>query len=104
MGSAGLDRTAFSRRSLLKGGLAAVAVGGSSSLLAACGGSDSPSGAGSKTVTIGSNYSDAGVKKAFASVAAGFETASGLKAKVNTVDHNTFQNKIQTYLQGTPDD
>ena len=99
-----LDRSAYSRRSLLKGGLAAVAVGGSSSLLAACGSSGSSSGSGSKTVTIGSNYSDAGVKKAFAAVAAGFENSSGLSAKVNTVDHNTFQNKIQTYLQGTPDD
>jgi multiple sugar transport system substrate-binding protein len=98
-----LDRTAFSRRSLLKGGLAAVAVGGSSSLLAACGDSGS-SGSSSKTVTIGSNYSDAGVKKAFAAVAAGFEKTSSLTAKVNTVDHNTFQNKIQSYLQGTPDD
>ncbi|MGY2875967.1 multiple sugar transport system substrate-binding protein [Marmoricola sp. URHA0025 HA25] len=99
-----LDRSAYSRRSLLKGGLAAIAVGGSSSLLAACGGSDSSSGSGSKTVTIGSNYSDAGVKKAFAAVAAGFDKSSSLTAKVNTVDHNTFQNKIQTYLQGTPDD
>ena len=24
--------------------------------------------------------------------------------KVNTVDHNTFQENINTYLQGTPDD
>ena len=103
MVSESLDRTAYSRRSLLKGGLAALALGSSADLLAACGGSGG-SGSSSKTVTIGSNYSDAGVKKAFASVAAAFDKSSGLSAKVNTVDHNTFQNKIQTYLQGTPDD
>lgn len=26
------------------------------------------------------------------------------KAKINTVDHNTFQQNITSYLQGTPDD
>lgn len=94
----------FTRRSLLRGSLAAFAIGGGASALAACGSSSSGSGGNSKTVTIGSNYSDAGVKKAFAAVASGFEQQSGLTAKVNTVDHNTFQNKIQSYLQGTPDD
>jgi multiple sugar transport system substrate-binding protein len=95
------------RRTVLKGSFAAVAIGGSASLLAACGGSSSSSAAGGAatgTVTIGSNYSDPGVKAAFASVAAAFQKSSGLTAKVNTVDHDTFQNKIQTYLQGTPDD
>ncbi|MEP9384779.1 ABC transporter substrate-binding protein [Nocardioides sp. KR10-350] len=80
-----------------------MALGGSG-LLAACGSSSSGGTSSSKTVTIGSNYSDPGVRKAFASVAAAFQKSSGLTAKVNTVDHNTFQNKIQTYLQGTPDD
>jgi multiple sugar transport system substrate-binding protein len=94
---------ASTRRSVLKGGLAALALGGSSSLLAACGGG-SGSSSDSKTVSIGSNYSDPGVKAAFASVAAAFQKSSGLTADVNTVDHNTFQNKIQSYLQGTPDD
>ncbi|SFB92214.1 multiple sugar transport system substrate-binding protein [Nocardioides terrae] len=95
---------AFTRRSLLQGSLAALALGGSAGALAGCGSSDSSSGGGGKTVSIGSNYSDAGVKSAFAAVVADFNKSSGLSAKVNTVDHNTFQNKIQTYLQGTPDD
>lgn len=56
------------------------------------------------TLTIGSNYSDPGVKKAFGSVADAFQSGSGATVKVNTIDHNTFQNNIQTYLQGTPDD
>jgi multiple sugar transport system substrate-binding protein len=94
-----------SRRSFLKTGLATLALAGSPSLLAACGGSsESSSGGGSKTLGVGSNYSDPGVRKAFASVAGAFEQSSGIKVDVNTVDHNTFQDKIQTYLQGTPDD
>lgn len=94
----------FTRRSLLQGSLAAIAIGGGSSVLSACGGGSSSGASSSGTVTIGSNYSDSGVKAAFAAVAAAFEKSSGLKTKVNTTDHDTFQNKIQTYLQGTPDD
>jgi len=33
-----------------------------------------------------------------------FTTKSGVKNKVNTVSHNDFQENINTYLQGTPDD
>ena len=29
---------------------------------------------------------------------------SGTTAKINTVDHNTFQENINNYLQGSPDD
>jgi multiple sugar transport system substrate-binding protein len=98
-----LSPFASSRRSVLKGGLAALTLGGASSLLAACGDNGSSS-SDSKTVSLGSNYSDAGVKAALASAVAAFAKSSGLKVDVNTVDHNTFQDKIQTYLQGTPDD
>jgi multiple sugar transport system substrate-binding protein len=96
----------LNRRNLLKGTAGVFALGAMSPLLAACGGSSSGGGGGSAsgTLSIGSNYSDAGVKKAFASVAADWQKASGNKAHVNTVDHNTFQDKIQQYLQGTPDD
>ena len=34
----------------------------------------------------------------------GFKTSSGITAKINTVDHNTFQENINNYLQGKPDD
>ena len=103
------------RRTLLKGvagaaGLAAVSGG----LLTACGSSGSssskPSTGGSSgsskggSVTFGSNYSDPGVKAAFASLCAGATTSTGSPIKINTVDHNTFQNNITSYLQGTPDD
>src|SRR3954469_6522888 len=95
----------LSRRSLLRGSAAAGAALSASGLLAACGGDDK-SGAGSsnKTVTLGSNYSDEVPKNAVASVLKGFETKSGKTVKVNTVDHNSFQENINRYLQGTPDD
>ena len=104
----GLDRRGF-----LKGAFGAGAAVSMSSLLAACGGSSggdtSSSGGGSTakatgTVTVGSNYSDAVPKKAFADMMAGFTAESGVKTKINTVDHNTFQEQINNYLQGSPDD
>ena len=33
-----------------------------------------------------------------------FTAKSGVKTNVNTVDHNTFQENINNYLQGSPDD
>jgi multiple sugar transport system substrate-binding protein len=95
------------RRTLMKAGLgvgALAAVPG----LAACSGSSSSSktssgssgSSGNKNVTVGSNYSDAVPKKAFADTLA----ASGYTTTVNTVDHNTFQEQINSYLQGKPDD
>ncbi|MES4890724.1 ABC transporter substrate-binding protein [Streptomyces sp. NPDC096012] len=95
--------SAPSRRSLLRGaGGAAVLAGAGTPLLSACGGSGSA--ADPKTVTVGSNASDAVPKKAFESVYAAFKKQSGLTVDVNTKDHNTFQEQINSYLQGTPDD
>lgn len=91
--------TLTSRRSFLKG---AVALGGLAAVpgLAACG-----SGASSSTtVSFGSNQSDPVPKKAYAAFVKDFEKKSGLSVSVNTVDHETFQNQINNYLQGTPDD
>ena len=58
------------------------------------------SGSASQEVTFGSNQSDAVPKKAYADMLA----ASGLTVKVNTVDHENFQENINNYLQGNPDD
>ncbi|WP_443054363.1 ABC transporter substrate-binding protein [Streptomyces sp. IBSBF 2435] len=92
-------------------GLAAVSGG----LLTACSSdsdsSDKKSGssgttgsvAGS-TVTFGSNYSDPAAKTAFAALTTAATTSSKVKVTINTVDHNTFQENITSYLQGTPDD
>jgi len=95
---------AISRRAMLQGTFGALAVGGLGSLLAACGSSGGGGGAGSigGSVSIGSNYSDAAVKTAFGSVIKSYSRSS--KVTVNTVDHNSFQNNIQNYLQGSPND
>lgn len=92
-----------SRRSLLRGvGGAAVLAGAGIPLLSACGGSGASSDP--KTVTLGSNASDAVPKKAFEAVYAAFKKQAGITVDVNTKDHNTFQEQINSYLQGTPDD
>jgi len=92
----------ISRRGLLRGTLLAGAAMGLGPL-AACS-DDSGGGGGGKTVTFGSNFSDAVPKKAMEEVFAAFEKKSGKDVKVNSVDHNTFQQQINTYLQGRPDD
>ena len=56
------------------------------------------------TVTLGSNYSDTQPKAAMAAVFKQFTKQSGINVKVNTVSHNTFQEQINSYLQGRPDD
>ncbi|MET9660296.1 ABC transporter substrate-binding protein [Streptomyces sp. NPDC006510] len=91
------------RRTVLRGLGGAAALGAGIPLLSACGGSTSGS-SDPNTVTLGSGASDAVPKKAFADVYAEFTQRSGVKVRVNTKDHNTFQEQINAYLQGTPDD
>jgi multiple sugar transport system substrate-binding protein len=57
-----------------------------------------------ETVTFGSNASDPVPKKAYQNVFKAFTKATGINVKVNTVDHNTFQEQINSYLQGQPQD
>jgi multiple sugar transport system substrate-binding protein len=97
-----LSRVAPGRRTLLRGLGGAAVLGAGIPLLSACGGSGSA--ADPKTVTVGSNASDAVPKKAFADIYAAFTKQSGITVDVNTKDHNTFQEQINSYLQGTPDD
>jgi multiple sugar transport system substrate-binding protein len=99
---------ALSRRTMLRGsalGVSAVAV---SNLLAACGDSDTGSGGsgdtGAKEVSFGSNYSDPVPKGALESVLKAYESKSSKTVKINTVDHNSFQENITRYLQGNPED
>ncbi|MCI3224129.1 ABC transporter substrate-binding protein [Streptomyces sp. NP-1717] len=90
------------RRSVVNGlmGVGAAALAGPA--LAACGGG--PPAADPKTVTFGSNGADATPKKAYAALTKAFTEETELKVKTNTVDHDTFQKSISSYLQGTPDD
>jgi multiple sugar transport system substrate-binding protein len=120
--------TSVSRRAVLTGlvgtaGAAAIAGCGSSSKSAAAtpttgaatttGAAAAPTGAAVATtgaaaaggsITFGSNYSDPAVKAAFATLTTGATASTGVKITTNTVDHNTFQTNISTYLGGTPDD
>ena len=56
------------------------------------------------TVSFGSNASDPVPKAAYQKVFKAFTAKTGTKVNVNTVDHNTFQEQINTYLQGQPQD
>src|SRR5919198_2928752 len=104
--------TEVTRRTVVKGMAAAGALAAFPAI-AACGddddssssssgGSAAPKGGG--TVTFGSNASDAVPKKALGEVFTGFTNKTKTQVKVNTVDHNTFQEQINSYLQGRPDD
>src|SRR6478609_1954604 len=96
-----------SRRSVLSGALGAGTLLAAPALLAACGGggSSSSSSSATGTVTLGSNQSDAVPKAAVQSVMDAFHKAnSAVTVKINTIDHNTFQENINNYLQGAPDD
>ena len=100
------------RRRVLQSALFGAVALGSGGLLTACGSEDSGSSGGSSTaenpsgtVSVGSNASDATPKAAYQAMFDEFEKAnSGVTTKVNTVDHNTFQEQINNYLQGKPDD
>ena len=88
------------RRALVSGavGLGALAA------LAACTGTGGAPATASKTLTFGSGSSDDVPKRAYAAVVDAFMKKSGDKVTTNTVAHNDFQNNINTYLQGSPDD
>ena len=89
------------RRVVLAGAMSAAAI----SLLAACTpGSGATNSSGARTLSFGSAASDDVPKRAYAAAVAAFEKSSGAKVSTNTVSHNDFQNNINTYLQGSPDD
>jgi multiple sugar transport system substrate-binding protein len=107
------DDLQFSRRAALKGLAATAGLATIPGALAACSSSSSPSassptGGGSAsaggTISFGSNYSDPAPKQAFAALVSNAKAATGVSITVNTVDHNTFQEDITSYLQGTPND
>jgi multiple sugar transport system substrate-binding protein len=102
-----LPAGAFSRRTLLKGiGFGAAGIT-AAPLLAACTGASKSSSAGgtaSKATTLGSSASDVVPKPAIAAMMAAFEKKSGDTVKINTVSHNDFQENINNYLQGSPDE
>jgi multiple sugar transport system substrate-binding protein len=97
----------LSRRAMLRGSALAAGAVTLPSVLAACGGGSSNSSStsgGGKTVGFGSNYSDPKPKAAIAAALEAYQAKSGKTVKINTVDHNTYQENINRYLQGNPDD
>ncbi|MFZ0161515.1 MAG: ABC transporter substrate-binding protein [Kineosporiaceae bacterium] len=109
--------TSVARRTLLRGALGVGAAFGLPAALAACGsdsstgsssastGGSAAAGAVSGALKLGSNESDPVPKKAVQDLVDTFSKANaGVKVAVNTVDHNTFQENINNYLQGKPDD
>lgn len=88
------------RRDVLRG-LAAASTLAAVPGLAACG---SGSSTGTKETSFGSNYSDPVPKKAMAAVIKAFERQTGITVDVNTVDHDAYQEQINSYLQGDPQD
>lgn len=94
----------FSRRTLL-GGAGALALGALGLSACSSGASSSSGGAASGEITFGNNQADPVPKAAIEAVAQAFQEAnSGLTVKMNTVAHTTFQENINNYLQGSPDD
>ncbi|HLN77633.1 MAG TPA: extracellular solute-binding protein [Nocardioidaceae bacterium] len=93
----------ISRRSFLRSAAIGGALLGSSGLLSACGGGGG--GESSKTVTFGMNETgDQPAAQRLRAMAEAYQKKSGIKVKRNEVSHNTFQENINTYLQGNPDD
>lgn len=104
----GISRSEVNRRTLLKTlGVGAAGLAGIP-LLAACTGGSAPSGGGSaaasNSLTFGSSSSDAVPKAAYQAVTDAFTKKTNIKVTSNVVTHNDFQNKINNYLQGSPDD
>ncbi|MFV2064190.1 MAG: ABC transporter substrate-binding protein, partial [Chloroflexota bacterium] len=54
--------------------------------------------------SLGSNYSDEVPRTAMADTIAFCEASAGITVATNTVDHGTFQDQLNSYLQATPDD
>ena len=102
----------LNRRTLLKGAVGAAAAIGGASFLSACGGGSTSSGGSSSagggsptgTVTWGTNESGTTFAKQFQAEAADFTKKSGVQVEINAVEHNTFQENINNYLQGSPQD
>ncbi|MDE0606433.1 MAG: hypothetical protein OXH78_04675, partial [Acidimicrobiaceae bacterium] len=96
----------LNRRDFMIGGGAAL---GGAALLAACGDDDgggttattttaaptTTADTGPGSTTLGSNYSGEKNREALAAAVA----ATGVETMINTIDHNTYQENFNTYIQ-----
>lgn len=93
----------LSRRDILK----IAGYGSLAAFIAACGGGTTTTTTSSTggTMSLGSYNSDPNSLKGTQAIVDAFTAANGgTKVKINTVSHNTFQDSINSYLQGTPED
>jgi multiple sugar transport system substrate-binding protein len=106
---ASVAATRLDRRSLLRGAMAGAGLLGATGLLAACGSGGGTAATGADVagatgpLSFGSNQSDATPKAAYEALVKGFNDPA-IQVTTNTIDHNTFQENINNYLQGQPDD
>ena len=90
----------FSRRTLLRGMLAAGLAAGGAGLLTSCsGGASSPN-----TVRIGAYQGDEVPRRALTAMIDGYDGSVDIDTRINFVDHETFKNNLNNYLQGNADD
>jgi multiple sugar transport system substrate-binding protein len=87
------------RRSFLKVALGAAGALAAAPLLPACTAPTDPN-----RVTLGSRLSDQNAKAGLRAVVDDFEARTGMTVPINTVDSTSFQENVNNYLQGTPDD
>ncbi len=91
------------RRTVLRGAAVGGALVGLPGLLSACGGDDEGGGSGD-SVTLGMNEVSGPAAQRLRAMARAFTDESGVSVERNEVEHNTFQENVNTYLQGNPDD
>jgi len=90
---------ALGRRMFLKTAVGAAGALSVLPALAACSAPTDPN-----RITLGSRLSDKNAKAGLAGVIRGFEAATGMSVPINSVDSTSFQENVNNYLQGTPDD
>ncbi len=101
-----LATAAPTRRSFLRNAALGGLMLGVPGLLSACGGDDGGSGGAGDAVKFGMNEANGSgpAYERLKQIADAYAKKSGVTVEPNAVDHNTFQENINTYLQGQPDD
>jgi multiple sugar transport system substrate-binding protein len=95
---------ALSRRSLLRSAAIGGALVAAPGLLSACGGDDG-GGSSSNSVSLGMNEAgDIPPAQRLRAMCEAFTQETDIDVERNEVEHNTFQENINSYLQGNPDD
>jgi multiple sugar transport system substrate-binding protein len=95
---------AVSRRNFLRSAAMGSALLGAPGLLSACGGDDDGGGGSGGSVSFGMNEVSGPAAQRLRALAEAFTAESGIEVERNEVEHNTFQENINTYLQGNADD